>query len=162
MNHTVFSAEPGNLANLNTYKFSGLANRGNTLDVAAVEDAVVISKSSKKSTAAPLKSSVIKKNARRTNHAAGREAQSVRPDLKVGASGRHVGGWEEGGGWRVAQGVACSMWPAGLWQPGGMQRASASLWMQAAAAVGGHCRPEAALGQLWSGARCWGCEDAPS
>lgn len=144
VNHTVFSAEPGNLANLHSYKFSGLANRASTVDVAEKvrswrrrcccwrvlllalqrrrrrrccgaggapgvccllllpaiastlnphfasrpppplqDGAVVIAKSSKKSKAGALKGSVCKKNARRTNTAAGKEAQSVRPDLKV-------------------------------------------------------------------------------
>ncbi|KAI7842121.1 hypothetical protein COHA_004314 [Chlorella ohadii] len=86
VNHTVFSAEPGNVANKHSYKYSGLANRGATVDVAAAEGAVVISKSSKKG---KLAGSVCKKNARRTNFAAAAEAQSAgRPDLKRAAQAR--------------------------------------------------------------------------
>ncbi|PRW45372.1 hypothetical protein C2E21_5977 [Chlorella sorokiniana] len=86
VNHTVFSAEPGNVANKHSYKYSGLANRGATVDVAAANGAVVISKSSKKG---KLAGSVCKKNARRTNHAAAAEAQSAgRPDLKSAAQAR--------------------------------------------------------------------------
>ncbi|PSC73656.1 60S ribosomal L28-1 [Micractinium conductrix] len=85
VNHTVFSAEPGNLANKSSYKYSGLANLAKTVDVSAAEGAVVIAKSSKKG---KLAGSVCKKNARRTNHAAGAEAASVRPDLKRAAQAR--------------------------------------------------------------------------
>ena len=69
--------------NKNTYKYSGLANRGNTVDVSATADAVVVSKSSKKSKAGRMVGSVVKKNARRTNFAVGAEAAGTRPDLKV-------------------------------------------------------------------------------
>ena len=80
----MFSAEPGNLASLHSYKHSGLANRSSTIDVAAKDGALVISKSSKKSKAGALAGSVCKKNARRANHAAAAEAASAgRPDLKV-------------------------------------------------------------------------------
>lgn len=47
----------------------------------------MIAKSSKKSKSGKMGGSVVKKNARRANHAAGAEAASVRPDLKVGAGG---------------------------------------------------------------------------
>jgi hypothetical protein len=69
--------------NKNSYKYSGLANRGNTVDVSATADAVVVSKSSKKSKAGRMVGSVVKKNARRTNFAVGAEAAGTRPDLKV-------------------------------------------------------------------------------
>lgn len=97
MNHTVFSGEPGNLANRHCYKFSGLANRGSTLDIAEKDGAVVIAKSSKKSKAGALKGSACKKNARRTNTAAGKEAASVRPDLKVRVGGARWGVWAASG-----------------------------------------------------------------
>ncbi|KAL4439471.1 hypothetical protein ABPG77_008800 [Micractinium sp. CCAP 211/92] len=89
VNHTVLSAEPGNLANKNSYKYSGLANLSSTVDVASADGAVVVSKSSKKSKAGKLAGSVVKKNARRTNHAAGAEAVSAgRADLKHAAMAR--------------------------------------------------------------------------
>jgi len=85
----VFSAEPGNLFNKHSYKYSGLANRSNTLDVSATaDDAVVVAKSSKKSKAGRMVGSVVKKNARRTNFAAGAEAAGTRPDLKSAAMAR--------------------------------------------------------------------------
>jgi large subunit ribosomal protein L28e len=90
VNGAVFSAEPGNLANLSSFKHSGLANRGSTVDVALAPagDAIVVAKSSKKSKTGALKGSVVKKNARRANHAAGAEAASTRPDLKHAAQAR--------------------------------------------------------------------------
>lgn len=85
VNGAVFSTEAGNLANKSSYKYSGLANRSNTVDVSLTPagDALVLSKSSKKSKIGALTGSVAKKNARRSNHAAGAVASSTRPDLKV-------------------------------------------------------------------------------
>lgn len=78
------SAAPTHRANKNSYKYSGLANLSSTVDVASADGAVVVSKSSKKSKAGKLAGSVVKKNARRTNHAAGAEAVSAgRADLKA-------------------------------------------------------------------------------
>lgn len=75
-------------ANKSSYKYSGLANLASTVDVAAADGAVVVAKSSKKSKAGKLAGSVVKKNARRTNFAAGAEAVSAgRADLKVCGGG---------------------------------------------------------------------------
>ncbi|KAI3424831.1 hypothetical protein D9Q98_008217 [Chlorella vulgaris] len=90
VNGAVFSTEAGNLANKSSYKYSGLANRSNTVDVSLTPagDALVLSKSSKKSKIGALTGSVAKKNARRSNHAAGAVASSTRPDLKRAAQAR--------------------------------------------------------------------------
>ena len=74
--------------NLHSYKYSGLANLTSTVDVAPVEGGVAISKSSSKSKAGKLGQTIVKKNARRTNYAAGAVAASVRPDLKRAAQAR--------------------------------------------------------------------------
>eukprot|EP00887_Chlorella_sp_A99_P003209 scaffold9.g3209.t1 len=87
-NKVVLSAEPGNLLNVHSYKFSGLANLASTVDVAPAEKGVTIGVSSKKSKAGKLARTVVKKNARRTNVAAGAVAGSVRPDLKRAAQAR--------------------------------------------------------------------------
>jgi len=65
----------------NSFKSSGLANLGNTVDVNEVDGAVAVSVSSKKN--GKLASSLCKKNTRRTIQAAGAVAASKRPDLKV-------------------------------------------------------------------------------
>lgn len=89
VNGALFSGEPGNLANKHSYKYSGLANRASTVDVALAPsgDAIVVAKSSKKSKAGKLAGSIVNKNGRRSNHAAGAEAASTRPDLKVRGAG---------------------------------------------------------------------------
>ena len=56
--------------------------------MSVADGAVVVAKSSAKSKAGKLSGSVVKKNARRTNHAAGAEAASTRPDLKSAAMAR--------------------------------------------------------------------------
>lgn len=68
--------------NKHSYKFSGLANLNKTLDIGAEGNSVTISKSSTRK-AGKLAKSLVNKCARRTNYAAGAEAKSVRPDLKV-------------------------------------------------------------------------------
>lgn len=40
--------EPGNLYNKHSYKYSGLANRANTIDIGAHDRAIVLAKSSRK------------------------------------------------------------------------------------------------------------------
>ena len=68
--------------NKHTYKFSGLANLNKTLDIGAEGNSVTISKSSTRKPS-KLAKSLVNKCARRTNYAAGAEAKSMRPDLKV-------------------------------------------------------------------------------
>lgn len=73
-------------ASKNTYKYSGLANVGKTVDVTSTDNCVTILKSSK--AAGKLGATKISKNARRTNYAVGKEAQGVRPDLKRAAQAK--------------------------------------------------------------------------
>ena len=94
-NKAQFSAEPGNLYNLNTFKYSGLAN-AKTIDIAtdksdAKNRSIIVSKSTKKGGVAKF---TLKKNARKMLKTITKETEGFRSDLVVrGApAGRGLGG----------------------------------------------------------------------
>eukprot|EP00877_Chromochloris_zofingiensis_P010742 jgi/Chrzof1/5921/Cz16g20220.t1 len=85
MHNTWFSAEPGNLYNKHSYKYSGIAN-DKTVDVSAEGDAVKITKARSKNAQKPAAARhavVSKKNARRALKSVAKEVAGYRPDLKV-------------------------------------------------------------------------------
>ena len=71
----------------NSYKYSGLANRGANVGVVEQDGAVAITVASKKNGIKTQKTAV-KKNARRAAHAAGAVASKVRPDLVKAAKAK--------------------------------------------------------------------------
>jgi hypothetical protein len=71
----------------NSYKYSGLANRGANVGVVEQDGAVAITLASKKNGIKTQKTAV-KKNARRAAHAAGAVASKVRPDLVKAAKAK--------------------------------------------------------------------------
>ncbi|GLI70749.1 hypothetical protein VaNZ11_015776, partial [Volvox africanus] len=86
----VFSAEPGNLYNKHSYKFSGLANT-KVVDIQAEGDNVKFSVGRTKTAHQPTKSKhsvIIKKDGRAVLKAVGKQVQSYRPDLKAAALAR--------------------------------------------------------------------------
>ncbi|KFM27235.1 Nicotinamide mononucleotide adenylyltransferase 1 [Auxenochlorella protothecoides] len=84
INGIVVSTEPGNLMNKHSYKYSGLANFGKTMDVSADESGLLISTSSKKR-AGNLRSFAVKSHARKATKSAVATAGAIRPDLKDAA-----------------------------------------------------------------------------
>ncbi|GAX84421.1 hypothetical protein CEUSTIGMA_g11842.t1 [Chlamydomonas eustigma] len=85
-----FSAEPGNLYNKHSYKYSGIAN-ANSVDVSLENDTLKLSTGRPKTANQPKKSKcvqMIKKNARRALVGICKQAGSVRPDLKQAAQAR--------------------------------------------------------------------------
>eukprot|EP00878_Enallax_costatus_P000267 GHUV01000335.1.p1 GENE.GHUV01000335.1~~GHUV01000335.1.p1 ORF type:complete len:130 (+),score=54.59 GHUV01000335.1:161-550(+) len=90
LNGTIFSAEPGNLYNKHSYKYSGIAN-DKTVDIAAEGDAVKVGKQRSKTANQPAKSvssSISKKNGRRVLKSVAKEVAGYRPDLKAAAVAR--------------------------------------------------------------------------
>ncbi|PNH10998.1 60S ribosomal protein L28-2 [Tetrabaena socialis] len=84
------SAEPGNLLNKHSYKFSGLADT-KTVAIAAEGDAVKFTVGRVKTAQQPKKSKhsvVIKKDGRAILKAVGKQVASYRPDLKSAALAR--------------------------------------------------------------------------
>mmetsp|Transcript_43078 Transcript_43078/g.102283 ORF Transcript_43078/g.102283 Transcript_43078/m.102283 type:complete len:135 (-) Transcript_43078:58-462(-) len=85
LNNQYFSAEPGNLYNRHSYKYSGLAN-SKTVDLAPADSAVVLTKSKPtKGKGKPAKSAysnTMKRDVRRMMKTVGREVEGFRPDLK--------------------------------------------------------------------------------
>lgn len=75
-------ALPRRRLNKHSYKYSGLANFGKSVDVTADESGLLISTSSKKR-AGNLRSFAVKSHARKANKAAVATATAIRPDLKV-------------------------------------------------------------------------------
>jgi Neuraminidase (sialidase) len=74
-------------AGKHSYKYSGLANRGNNVGVTEEDGAVTILLASKKNGIRTQKTAV-KKNGRRSAHAAGAVAGKVRPDLQKAAKAK--------------------------------------------------------------------------
>ena len=90
LNHTTFSAEPGNLYNKHSYKHSGLAN-AKTVDIRAEGDALKVSKKRTKTAQQPAKAttaSVSKKSGRRALKSVAKEVAGYRADLKNAAVAR--------------------------------------------------------------------------
>eukprot|EP00200_Dunaliella_tertiolecta_P002740 CAMPEP_0202339666 /NCGR_PEP_ID=MMETSP1126-20121109/1429_1 /ASSEMBLY_ACC=CAM_ASM_000457 /TAXON_ID=3047 /ORGANISM="Dunaliella tertiolecta, Strain CCMP1320" /LENGTH=135 /DNA_ID=CAMNT_0048930247 /DNA_START=74 /DNA_END=481 /DNA_ORIENTATION=+ len=92
-NHrTMFSAEPGNLYNKHSYKFSGLRHENDFVGVQAnKDDTVDFIKGSKKNVGKPAKAATHykwKQNARRSLVSVGKQVASMRPDLKYPAQAR--------------------------------------------------------------------------
>eukprot|EP00882_Tetradesmus_deserticola_P000386 GHRQ01000424.1.p1 GENE.GHRQ01000424.1~~GHRQ01000424.1.p1 ORF type:complete len:130 (+),score=65.26 GHRQ01000424.1:116-505(+) len=86
----IFSAEPGNLYNKHSYKYSGLAN-AKTVDIRAEGDAIKVSKKRSKCVNQPAKSvaaGVSKKSGRRVLRSVAKEVAGYRPDLKAAAVAR--------------------------------------------------------------------------
>ncbi|CAL8470823.1 g10365 [Coccomyxa elongata] len=92
LNGSQFSAEPGNLYNLNSYKYSGLANE-KTVHVEAGEDGAfsvtrTIPKNFNKPRESRSKATKKNKNFRRSAAKLGKEVHTIRPDLKKAALAR--------------------------------------------------------------------------
>ncbi|KAF8059736.1 RPL28A [Scenedesmus sp. PABB004] len=90
LNGAIFSAEPGNLYNKHSYKYSGVAN-AKTVDITAEGDAVKVSKKRSKTAQQPAKGlavSASKKPGRRVLKAVAKDVGSYRPDLKAAAVAR--------------------------------------------------------------------------
>ncbi|KAK9904198.1 hypothetical protein WJX75_006622 [Coccomyxa subellipsoidea] len=92
LNGSRFSAEPGNLYNLNSYKYSGLANE-KTVHVEAGEEGSfavthTIPKNYNKPRESRSRATKKNKNFRRTATRLGKEIHTVRPDLKNAALAR--------------------------------------------------------------------------
>merc|ERR1711907_899286 len=88
-NKAQFSAEPGNLYNLNTFKYSGLAN-AKTTDIAtnksdAKNRSIIASKSTKKGGVAKF---TLKKNARKMLKTITKDTEGFRSDLVLAAKAR--------------------------------------------------------------------------
>eukprot|EP00879_Flechtneria_rotunda_P012618 GHRR01013176.1.p1 GENE.GHRR01013176.1~~GHRR01013176.1.p1 ORF type:complete len:131 (-),score=51.76 GHRR01013176.1:50-442(-) len=87
----VFSAEPGNLYNKHSYKYSGIANN-KAVDVSFEGDALKVSKKRSKTANKPsqaVATAVFKtKNARRSLNSVAKEVAGYRPDLKNAAVAR--------------------------------------------------------------------------
>ncbi|GLC35065.1 hypothetical protein PLESTB_000550600 [Pleodorina starrii] len=86
----VFSAEPGNLYNKHSYKFSGLANT-KVVAIDAEGDAVKFAVGRVKTAQQPKKakhSVLIKTDGRKVLKAVGKQVASYRPDLKAAAQAR--------------------------------------------------------------------------
>merc|ERR1712060_857985 len=80
-NRDQFSCEPGNLANVHTFKHSGLVN-SHTIDIRESKDGVVVTKTQLKSVKSEM---VLKKDARRMLKAMGAGTKSFRPNLTTAA-----------------------------------------------------------------------------
>ena len=120
-NKAQFSAEPGNLYNLNTFKYSGLAN-AKTIDIAtdksdAKNRSIIVSKSTKKGGVAKF---TLKKNARKMLKTITKETEGFRSDLVV--RGAPAGG----GGGRAREGAGCFRPGSGLTAFGVLFRARSS------------------------------------
>ena len=110
-NKAQFSAEPGNLYNLNTFKYSGLAN-SKTIDIAtdksdAKNRSIIVSKSTKKGGVAKF---TLKKNATKMLKTITKETEGFRSDLVVrgapaGGKGRLGAGGEGAGRFRPGSGL---------------------------------------------------------
>lgn len=90
LNGTIFSAEPGNLYNKHSFKYSGIAN-DKTVDISAEGDALKVNKKRSKTAQQPAKavsSSISKKNGRRVLKSVAKEVAGYRPDLKAAAVAR--------------------------------------------------------------------------
>ncbi|GFR46185.1 hypothetical protein Agub_g7714 [Astrephomene gubernaculifera] len=86
----VFSAEPSNLYNKHSYKYSGLANV-KSVGVAADGEAVKLTVGRVKTAQQPKKAThsvTMKKDARAVLKAVGKQVASFRPDLKAAALAR--------------------------------------------------------------------------
>ncbi|KAJ9517289.1 component of cytosolic 80S ribosome and 60S large subunit [Haematococcus lacustris] len=92
VNGVVFSAEPGNLLNKHSYKYSGLCNT-KTVDISvdAKTDTIKLGLPNRKNASKPKANNskfVLKKNARRVLKTVGKQVGSHRPDLKAAAVAR--------------------------------------------------------------------------
>ncbi|CAK0782687.1 hypothetical protein CVIRNUC_005882 [Coccomyxa viridis] len=91
VNGSQFSAEPGNLYNRNSYKYSGLANE-RTLHIEAGEENISVTRTNNNHSHRPAqhkaKADKKGKNFRRTNRKLSKEVSSYRPDLKDAALAR--------------------------------------------------------------------------
>mmetsp|Transcript_6210 Transcript_6210/g.17818 ORF Transcript_6210/g.17818 Transcript_6210/m.17818 type:complete len:129 (+) Transcript_6210:122-508(+) len=90
LNGLVLSAEPGNLYNKHSYKYSGLAN-SKTIDIAEEDGAIAVTLTRPKNKSKPAQyrsKSVSKKRVQRQAPGMAKLASSVRPDLKKAAVAR--------------------------------------------------------------------------
>ncbi|EIE20336.1 ribosomal protein L28e [Coccomyxa subellipsoidea C-169] len=92
LNGSQFSAEPGNLYNLNSYKYSGIANEKIVHVEAAEEGSFAVTRNIPKNSNKPRdsrsKATKKNKNFRRAAIRLGKEVHTVRPDLKKAALAR--------------------------------------------------------------------------
>ncbi|KAK9800756.1 hypothetical protein WJX73_007778 [Symbiochloris irregularis] len=91
LNNTRFSAEPGNLYNKHSYKYSGLANN-NTVHIAQTADnGLQVSKARSKKTRNPKssrESATTKKHHSKVSKSVGKVVRQTRPDLERAALAR--------------------------------------------------------------------------
>jgi len=83
-----FSSEPGNILNVNTFKYSGIANT-RTIDIAQVNDTVVMKTKVPKNLQKPSKSIEIKVLGARKDSKAAIEKDTYRVDLAKAAAKRY-------------------------------------------------------------------------
>ncbi|KAJ9517449.1 hypothetical protein QJQ45_024905 [Haematococcus lacustris] len=120
VNGVVFSAEPGNLLNKHSYKYSGLCNT-KTVDISvnAKTDTIKLGLPNRKNASKPKANNskfVLKKNARRVLKTVGKQVGSHRPDLKAAAVARLAAIHKSLRVKKYGKNAASGVWDAGRWK----------------------------------------------